>query len=53
MHTKARERVWGRVGSEVEFLHLSGKVIIVFSYISVEGVGRVRREGKESMFLCI
>ncbi len=23
-------------GSEVEFLHLGGKVIIVFSYISVE-----------------
>ncbi len=34
-----REGVGGR-GKEREFLHLDGKAIISFSYISVEGCGK-------------
>jgi hypothetical protein len=34
-----REGVEGR-GSEVKFLRFGGKIIIVFSYISVEGCGK-------------
>jgi len=40
-------------GSEAEFLHFGGKVIIVFSYISMEECGRVWMEGEESVYLRI
>jgi hypothetical protein len=40
-------------GSEVEFLHFCGKMIIVFFYISMEECGRVWMEGEESVYLRI
>jgi hypothetical protein len=47
-----REGEVGR-GSEVEFLHFGGKMIIVFSYISMEKAGKVWRENEESVYLRI